>query len=113
MAGRESAIATVYRPTGAYQFTQVPQHEQLHGQIDRIKVIAFNYDLTPIEADIVPRGVIYKPLLLLREVFTIDERTARVVDFREDDLNILLPLDDDTLDLRDSTVLHEPHKSKL
>ncbi len=113
MAGDGSAIMNVDQATGEFEFAQIPQRWQMHGRIANVQVMAFNYDLTEIKSDTVPGGIRYVPFLELDKVFLIDEGTAQVVDPPEGYRSFMLPLDDETLDLRKSTVLHEPYKNNI
>jgi len=113
MAGRGSTVMTMHQSSIDFAFTNVPQHQQLHGRIDRVEAVALNYDLTSIQSTTVPRAVIYKPFIVLTDVFSVDELTAEVKDTPNGYYEVMLPLDDETLDLRKSLVLHEPHKTEF
>jgi hypothetical protein len=113
MAGDGSPIFTVINKTGESEFTQIPSRWQLHGKIAHIKVGVFNYDLTTIDSDIAPGGIRYVPFLELDDVFLVSEENGQVIDTPPALATISLPLDDDLLDLRQSVVVHEPHKDSL
>ncbi len=113
MAGGGSPYYSRINDSGIAEFTQLPSRWQLHGEIKKINVKPFNYDLTPIQTQAVPQSLRLVPFLELEQVFFLGEEHGEVIDNPYGYATISLPLDDNALDLRQSIVRHESHKANL